>query len=223
MDEHHGNFILEAEAGKFFGPHELHVTADPATTDPQLFREVCGRLGIKAHVIYNETPQGETTADYLTGSDYQCTSAESVVELGRIATGLQSAGLQVVREKIETVPWHPLAPKSASDTQRPGSYFESHFTLPDLPTVHGRRILQWQGEPFYISTTDNKRRDGLLFATLRHYNSTAEEFCQTIEELHSALSQQIVVEYPAIEYAMYDSNPSHDRAWIDSYRALCMG
>ncbi|MDB5163617.1 MAG: hypothetical protein JWS12_234 [Candidatus Saccharibacteria bacterium] len=220
MSEQNGSFILEAGVRDFFGPHELHVTADPITTDPQLFREVCGQLGVKAHIIYNETPQSESVPDYLTGSDYECTSAESLVELGRIASGLRSAGIEVVREKIETTPWHPLAPKSASDARRPGSYFESHFTLPDLPTTHGWKILKWRGNPLLISTTDNKRREGLLFATLRHYESTSDEFCQTIEKFHAALAEQIEVKYPTVEFAVYDSNPTHDKKWVDSYAAL---
>jgi len=220
MAEHNEIFTLNPAVADFVGPHELHVTANPNTTDTGLFQEICGQLGVKAHVIYNELPNGETSTDLLTGSEYECTSAESLSELGRIASGLRTAGIEVVREKIETTPWHPLAPKTANDPQKPGTYFESHFTLPDLPTTHGWKLLQWRGTPFYISTTDSKREKGLLFATMRDYQSTSMVFCQKIEDIYNALAEQIEVTQPTVEFAMYDSNPDHDKEWVNSYLAL---
>ena len=53
-------------------------------------------------------------------------------ELGRIANRLKVAGMDVVREKIETTPWRPNAPKTSLDRLSPGNYFECHFTLPDM-------------------------------------------------------------------------------------------
>lgn len=207
------------ETGNYVGSHELHVTVAADTTDPSLFQETCNDLGVKAHVIYNEIPDGDSTVDYLTGSEINCRSTEAFKELGRIAAGLRSAGLEVAREKIETTPWHPLSPKSSLDQLNPGSYFECHFTLPDLPTIHGFRVLEWGGIPFLISTTENKRKKGLLFATMRHYISTAGAFCQNVNDIHSALTEQIgSVKLPTVEFALYDSNPNHDKEWVDAYR-----
>lgn len=208
------------EALYFRSAHELHVTTNPLTTDPALFAEACGSLGVKAHVIYNEMPNGQETIDYLTGSEYDCTTAEAFRQLGRIATVLESFGLEVVREKIESTPWHPAAPREEGARHPIGTYFESHFTIPDLPTTHGWKLLRYEQHPFYISTTDNKRRQGLLFATMRHYDSTSAKFCALVDEIYENLAQQVDVSRPTVEFAVYDTNPDHDKKWVESYHAL---
>lgn len=211
---------IELDTGGYVGPHELHVTVAADSTDPKIFEEACGDLGIKPHIIYNEVPSGNTIVDYLTGSDFNGRSSQAFAELGRIAGGLRAAGLDVVREKIETSPWHPKAPKSSLDRLSEGTYFECHFTLPDLPTIHGFRALEWGNVPFLISTTESKRAHGLLFATMRHYISTAGAFCENVNQIHATLAQQIEVGIPTVEFSLYDSNPDHDNAWIDAYRNL---
>ncbi len=210
------------ENSDFVGPHELHLTVNPDTTDESLFTRVCNNLGIKAHVILNEYPGpngGKTEVDYLTGSEIVGRSSEAFSELGRIAASLRAEGLDVVREKIETTPWHPLAPKTSLDQLHPGTYFECHFTLPDLDTIHNFRILKWGEVPFLISTTENKRKAGKLFATMRHYIATSAAFCQDVSDIHKALEAQLgYVKEPTVEFALYDSNPNHDKLWVDSYR-----
>lgn len=213
--------MSEFDKGGFVGPHEIHVTASPETTDEEQFRQACGDLGVKAHVILNEVPSGEAQVDYLTGSEVNGRSGEAFTELRRISAGLRAEGIDVVREKIETTPWHPMAPKSSLDKLPPDTYFECHFTLPDLPTVHGFRALEWGGVPFLISTTESKRQAGLLFATMRHYISTAGAFVENVNDIYASLSKQLDdLKPPTVEFALYDSNPDHDNAWIDAYRKL---
>lgn len=206
----------------FRGPHELHVTVDADSTDPDLFRGACDELRVKAHIIANEVPGSrERITDYLTGSEVTGKSVQAFTELGRIAGGLRAAGLEVVREKIETTPWHPAAPKTSLDRLHEGNYFECHFTLPDLPTIHNFRAMKWGDVPFLISTTEHKREQGLVFATMRHYISTAGEFCRNVDEIHDALQKQIgPVKAPTVEFSLYDSNPGHDDEWIDAYREV---
>jgi hypothetical protein len=220
MEQNHGFLFLEQGALNFYGPHELHVTANPESTDRQQFLEACGKLGIKAHVIYNEIPYGEASVDYLTGSQYECTSTQSFEELQRVANGLRLAGIEVVREKIETTPWHPMAPKLSGSKQLEGSYFESHFTVSDKLRDLGNKGVSFRGTPLLISTTEHKRSQRLLFATLRHYKSTSEEFCQTVTALHAQLQEQLTVSFPTVEYALYDSNPAHDKTWVDAYSTV---
>lgn len=215
------SFSNNIDDGGYVGPHELHVTVHPETTDPELFSQACKDLGVKAHKIYNETPHGELTIDYLTGSEFYGRSSQVFAEMGRIAAGLGSSGLHVVRQKVETTPWHPMTPKTSLDRLDTGQYFECHFTLPDLPTIHGFKFMNWGNVPFLISTTDNKKKAGLVFATMRHYISTAGEFCDNVEKIHEALTWQIgEVAMPTVEFSLYDSNPDHDKDWIDGYRNL---
>lgn len=139
--------------------------------------------------------------------------------MGRIASGLKSSGLEVVREKIETTPWHPLSPKTSLDQMEPGTYFECHFTLPDLPTMHGLKPLEWGGIPFLLSTTESKRQKNLVFATMRHYIATAGTFVEGVNNIHATLTAQLgEIKLPTVEFALYDSNPTHDKAWVDAYR-----
>jgi hypothetical protein len=213
--------LSHLDRGGYEGPHELHVTVDAKDTDPEQFREVCKDLDIKAHIISNELPNSEPILDYLTGSEYRGSSGQAYIELGRIASGLKESGFNVVREKIETEPWHPNSPKTNLDRLAEGTYFECHFTLPDLPTVHRITHLKWGDVPFLISTTEKKRQSGLLFATMRHYISTAGEFVKNTAGIYAALSEQIDnIPEPTVEYSLYDSNPDHDTVWVNSYRKL---
>jgi hypothetical protein len=214
---HDTNLIDES----YVGPHELHVTVAAETTDPNKFRNACSELGVKSHIIFNKMPGSESVTDYLTGSEIIGSSVEAYMKLGRISCSLREAGLEVVREKIETTPWHPNAPKTSLDRLNDGNYFECHFTLPDLTTIHGFRALHWGGVPFLMSTTERKQQEGLLLATMRHYISTAGEFCRNVDEIHQALEQQIgKITKPTVEFSLYDSNSDHDNQWIDSYRHL---
>lgn len=212
--------MSELNGEDYVGSHEIHVTVAAETTDPAHFKEASEQLGVKAHVIYNEFPNGDTIVDYLTGSEIHDSTERAFSEMGRVATGLRESGLNVVREKIETTPWHPDSPKTSLDRLAPGQYFECHLTLPDLETIHGFRVLKWGDVPFLISTTDNKREAGLLFATMRHYIATAGTFCQDVEDIRAALAAQLTtVSMPTVEFAIYDSNPDHDNEWVNAYRA----
>lgn len=216
--------MTNLETMNYVGPHELHVTTDPAKTDPVQFRESCDQLGVKAHVIYNEQPDGGVVIDYLTGSEIHGRTEEAFVELHRISRGLAESGLAVVREKIETHPEHPAAPRSPFDSMPQGSYFEAHFTLPDLSTMRSAKVWERDGVPFLISTTDSKREAGLLFATMRYYTATASAFCDSVDAVHTAVQAQMLeaglggVKKPVVEFAVHDTNPEHDKDWVNAYR-----
>ncbi len=202
----------------FVGPHELHVTVAP-DSDPELFATACADLGVKSHVIYNEVPGGETIVDYLTGSEINCRSSKAFTELGWLAAGLESVGLEVVRKKIETIPDHPASPKTPLDRMEVYSYFECHFTLPDLPTMHGFQPMGWNKIPFLLSTTQSKRERGELFATMRHYIATADTFVKGVDDIYMHLSGILGdIKQPTVEFALYDDNPDHDKQWVDAYR-----
>jgi hypothetical protein len=212
-----------SDTAEFFGHHEFHVTANPNTTDPDYFKYVCGHTGVKAHVIYNELPGGGEVVDLLTGSTLRGTTSQAYRKLGFVAGSLQASGIDVVREKIETVPEHPLAPTSLDVETTEGGYFEAHFTIPDFDGLHERRLLRYRGEAFYLSTTDSKRANGLLFATMRDYHTTAEEFVARINAIYEAIAPQLINEpfdfkKPVVEFALFDSNPNHDIDWVNAYR-----
>jgi hypothetical protein len=47
----------------------------------------------------------------------------------RIVNELKDYGYKVVRSKIESVPWHPAAPRYITGEVIPNCYFESHIGI----------------------------------------------------------------------------------------------
>ena len=52
--------------------------------------------------------------DVMTSSVFMGNNTGAYQEMKRISNGLWAAGFEILREKIETVPWHPAAPSSTN-------------------------------------------------------------------------------------------------------------
>lgn len=207
------------KAAKFPVPFEIHVTVKCA--EVERFKEACKELNIKPLLLDLQNKVGENILnDLMTSSIHVGDNSSVYKELQRISNGLKSLNFDVVREKIETVPWHPAAPskKHINPEMPTDCYFESHLAIitdeASLPIL--RDIVTVCG--CHLSKNIFKKIDDQHFkimATYRKYDMLLEDFQanvnrikQTIEEHNFAIDRVIV------EFSVYDSRVSHDAAWL---------
>lgn len=158
--------------------------------------------------------------DFITVSQLKCSTPRAWQEMKRISTALRQSGYTVIREKIETVPWHPLA-KSIDQvaSQAYGLYFESHLKINrPLKKMLYRKIFT-PDAPLYLSASyRNIHRQ--TFATFRRYMMNKTNFQKELDKIYINLSISLDIEKPTTELAIYDSNPTHDNKWIRAFTFL---
>lgn len=216
---------LQAREGriKYPIPYEIHVTVDPKLSKTQSidgFKEHCKMLSVKPILLDLHLRGGEVMKDLMTSSTFMGNNRESFEEMKRITTGLAEFGYTVVREKIETIPWHPAAPskKHANPTMPPNCYFESHLNC--LCTEEKLDLLKTIAEKHGARRSSNvfKRfEDGsfTIMVTYRNYHGVYEEFKEKLEEIKSDLAQNTFqVEKEIVEFSVFDTKVSHDAAWM---------
>jgi NTP pyrophosphatase (non-canonical NTP hydrolase) len=127
------------EKAEFPLPFEIHVTVDAGemrdpimfdtkTFDLELFKEACSDIVVKPIVIDLEINDGSEIQDVMTSSKHFGDNRTAYEESERIADKLKSWGFRVVRNKIESVPWHPAAPVISTGKEiSNGCYFEAHI------------------------------------------------------------------------------------------------
>jgi len=224
---------LQAREGriKYPIPFEIHVTVD-MTEDPdntefrkqrlsvEGFKNTCKKIGVKPILLDLHLQSGAVVKDMMTSSTIMGDNRKAFEELKRISNELTETGFKVIREKIETIPWHPAAPseKHQNPTMPPHCYFESHLNvlctqekLKDLETIamiHGARMS---------SNVFKKFEDGsfTIMVTLRDYKDQFESFKICLEDLKTSLANDdFQVEKEIVEFSVYDTKVSHDSEWI---------
>lgn len=207
------------DAGACFPlPFEIHVTVEEA--DPAAFRAACAALGVKPVVLDLGQRGGEPMKDLMTSSTYYGDNPGALAEMRRVSEGLAAAGLKVVREKIETVSWHPAAPSRAhlAPSMPPGCYVESHLNV--VCTDSRRELLGVLAKSAgaHLSRNVFKRIDANTFTimvTLRRHDGVVEDFRAEVERLKLLLETAgFEVEKEVLEFSIYDTRTSHDAAWL---------
>jgi hypothetical protein len=201
-------------------PYEMHVTVSAENSDLEDFKRICGVLGVKPILLDLHIQGDKPIKDLMTSSVYMGDNRGAYEELQRISKGLRKAGFEVVREKIETIPWHPAAPSRAHErtAMPPNCYFECHLAV--LCTEDTEELLT---EVAGLSSAHKSRNvfkrygDGTytVMVTLRHYDGFYECFEKKVEELKLALTnREFEVAKEIIEFSIFDTKVSHDAAWI---------
>lgn len=204
-------------------PYEIHITVGAGTEGIELerFKATCIDLGVKPLLIDMHNRQGETVMlDAQTSSVHMGDNRSALYETNRIASGLSDAGFNVVRRKIETVPWHPAAPSETDSrgAMPPNCYFEAHFNIvvddSRLPMLRG--AVEQLGA--HLSRNAFKRisdTEYVIMATLRHNTGTFQSFKLACENLAGEL-REIGFDVPKTitEFSIYDTKVSHDARWL---------
>ena len=219
-------------------PYEIHVTIDldnllETNFTIDNFREDCKSIEVKPIILDLEMKEG-TLKDVMTSSKHFGDNRTAYEEANRIANKLTSFGYKVVRNKIETVPWHPAAPTFKTGKPIPnGCYFESHIGvvispdekealqefvqgLNDRCTEAGR--IEIGGTCKLSQNFFKKSKDGSKFVNMLTYrdNMTCrEDFEHGVEAIKWSLDKcGFDFEKVEVEYALYDTNVNHDSKWI---------
>ena len=202
--------------------YEIHVTVQ--TKRPEEFKAKCREIGVKPIILDLQKKSGDVLCEVMTSSTistYDKTVVEAKSDMISICALLTKAGFEVIRSKIETVPWHPLAPSEHNGVKHfEGSHFETHFgviinhsdDVENLKAIANRFNL-------HLSKNILKRRpDGscIQMATYRSYDKVSEDFSLLVDEILKAMyAKHLALEkLPKIEFAVYDSNHQHDMNWI---------
>lgn len=201
-------------------PYEFHVTVNLNNSDVEEFKTACQKIGVKPILLDLHLDSGACIKDMMTSSTIMGTDKEAFEELNRISTELTEFGFDIVRRKIETVPWHPNAPTNKGNTTMPEyCYFECHLKT---KCNHDNRPLLAKiasTHKAHLSSNVFKKIDNENFSimiTLREYDSVYESFLEHLHTLNEALeNNNFQVEKEIVEFSMFDSKVQHDSAWIN--------
>jgi hypothetical protein len=197
--------------------YEIHVTVK--TEDVKGFIEECGAIGVKPIVLDLQTQSGDSIQDVMTSSKVTGTDLDAVSGMRLVSDHLSFKGFNVVREKIETVPWHPKA--LVHDENSGTGYFETH--IPVLVREDNVKGFARLARFFSLHPSRNpfkKASNGYVvqMATLRKYNCSIDQFKRELDWAFDCIFKYGYSLYkePEIEYALLDSNVTHDSDWIHS-------
>ena len=202
-------------------PFELHITVGGCNSeDIQKFQTVCHNLGIKSIVLELTSEFQDVMTSSVIVSDNEGAHAEA----RRISQLLSNSGFTVIRQKIETVPWHPAAlqDKFASD-----QYFECHLSIKmsNSEKIQLQDFIKHNNLHLHLSKNIKKKlsnNDFIQMATFRsdkqnHWSS--EKFRSHIDNLKHQLEKSEIIrpqsiEKETIEFCLFDSNVNHDNSWL---------
>jgi NTP pyrophosphatase (non-canonical NTP hydrolase) len=221
-------------------PYEIHITVrEVATVDE--FKAACAALSVKPILLDLHTKTDTMIRDMMTSSVHIGDNTTAYAEMKRISAGMTAAGYDVIREKIETVPWHPSAPSTvhSNPVMPKDCYFEAHFNIvvTDETLIKLRHLIS-NMDVFVSPLRSRADRDALkveslrvhlsrnvfkkvseneyvIMATLRRYSGTYEAFADEFENTKKEIEQYgFSVLKTITEFSVYDSKISHDSEWL---------
>lgn len=204
---------------KFPVPYEIHITVKTDQLDH--FKESCSMIGVKPLLLDLQNSMGSTVMqEVMTSSIHVGDNASVYTEMFRIANALRERGLRVIREKIETVPWHPAAPSFSDRDPKmpPNCYFECHLAIVTTEDQLAKLRECAANNGCHMSKNIFKKVDEnhvKIMVTFRRYEGPAEEFQSMVHQIKGQLeSNEFVVDKVITEFSIYDSKVSHDAAWL---------
>lgn len=229
------------EKAQFPLPFEIHITvdgiemSDPIMSDRkrfdlEFFKSVCSEFEVKPIALELEI-NGGSIRDVMTSSKHFGTNRSAYEESQRIVSELDKCGFDVLRTKIETVPWHPQAPVISTGKEIPnGCYFESHIGViieleekEDLTdfvevTLKDKNIVELSGNAKLSQNFFKQSKNG-KFVNMLTYRSNMcgrPKFQLEVEAIKQMLIDEgFNFEKVEVEYAIYDTKVSHDAVWIN--------
>ena len=218
------------EKAEFPLPFEIHVTIEaPSSIDK--FKKSCSSIEVKPIVIDLEINDGSVIKDVMTSSKHFGDNRTAYEESKRICRELELQGFKVLRNKIESIPWHPSAPVISTGKEIPnGCYFESHIGVTIYPgqkdelndfvksTLTNGSLIELSGTAKLSQNFFKKSKDGSKFVNMLTYRSNmcgSPKFKLEVEGIKHLLQEEgFEFEKVEVEYAVYDTNVTHDAKWI---------
>jgi NTP pyrophosphatase (non-canonical NTP hydrolase) len=204
-------------------PFEIHVTVK--NEDTQRFIDTCKIIDVKP-IVLDLQAGSETIADMMTSSKFMGNNLSAYHENKRISSALSEAGFTVLREKIETVSWHPAAPNADSHVHDmpKDCYFEAHLGLVITDGSDMDALKQFcEHYKLHLSKNAFKRYENgnyTQMATLRMYTGYADDFVKTANRIRNQFVEAgFDVEKLITEFSLYDTRMSHDAQWLNAFTA----
>jgi NTP pyrophosphatase (non-canonical NTP hydrolase) len=199
-------------------PYEIHVTIEQA--DLELFKTACAEIGVKPILLDLHLSNNGVMKDLMTSSVFKGNNKEAYEEVKRISNSLTQKGFKVVREKIETIPWHPAAPSIENNVKMPENcYFESHLNVicNDANKARLNEIANIYSAKMSRNVFKKLDNDSYtIMVTYRAYDGAFETFRETLDGLIKELTTNgFLIEKEIVEFSIYDTKVSHDSAWIN--------
>jgi NTP pyrophosphatase (non-canonical NTP hydrolase) len=221
------------EKAEFPLPFEIHVTVE-SPKDIDGFKDTCSLIEVKPIVIDLEINDGSVIKDVMTSSKHFGDNRTAYEESKRICRELELQGFKILRNKIESVPWHPAAPVISTGKEIPnGCYFESHLGVVIKPeekerlnefvkyTLTDSHLIELSGTAKLSQNFFKKSKDGSAFVNMLTYRSNmcgSPKFKLEVEGIKHLLQEEgFEFEKVEVEYAVYDTNVTHDAKWILGY------
>lgn len=217
---------VKEEAANFPIPYEIHVTvekdSEKSTEDfMALFSKACAGMNVKPIILDLENSEGDVMNDVMTSSVHHGDNRTVYEELQRISGNLKRLGYKVLREKIESAPWHPGAPVKEGENMPKGCYFESHISVEFDNSEESRAELSAAARRVngHLSKNVFKKIDEgryIVMITIRDYHVGRIEFEGKISTAVQHLKEGgwSMPKKPIIEFATYDTKINHDYLWL---------
>ncbi|MGZ8924587.1 MAG: hypothetical protein ACXW2E_01760 [Nitrososphaeraceae archaeon] len=213
--------------GQFPLPFEIHITVTTQKYKIKRFKQTCADIGVKPIIL----DLGQDILDVMTSSVIMTDNLGAYNEMNRIASYLTDSGFVVIREKIETVPWHPSVPIDMEDVNNT-QYFESHVNimLNEQELVQLKECCTRHLPDLHFSKNVYKRineDDFIQMVTVRSSTITSGKQVHTVTSFtnyvndiiksllwYDILREGAILKH-VIEFAIYDTNINHDTKWIE--------
>jgi len=214
---------IDEETANFPVPYEIHITVecqDFSDSFMARFKSACEEIRVKS-IVLNLENSSSIMKDVMTSSKFRGDNTTVYKECCRIKNELMLRGFKVVREKIESAPWHPGAPKKIDDIMPENCYFESHVAVEMDGTEDAKFILQNYAfnHNAHLSKNTFKKFDNgkyIQMLTLRNYKTTREKFELDVQNLINDLNKSFSVSKTEVEFCVYDSKINHDYKWLNN-------
>jgi|VirMetMinimDraft_7_1064189.scaffolds.fasta_scaffold11792_1 NTP pyrophosphatase (non-canonical NTP hydrolase) len=218
---------LQAKESKveFPLPFETHITIK-RPDDIQDFINACDDYTstydnrLKPIVLDLQNGGKSVMTDVMTSSKHMGDNRSAQMDAEQIVNFLKSCGFEVLRTKIESVPWHPAAPIDSDEKffMPEDCYFESHIGIVASDgTVDKLREISYNNN-CHLSKNAFKKIDKdsyIIMATYRSTDQTYETFLKSVENIKSDLSKNgFVYEKVIVEFSVYDTKVKHDSEWL---------
>lgn len=201
-------------------PYEIHITVQ-RPDNMLVFKMVCEELKVKPIVIDLEKDETVIMQDVMTSSIHYGDNRTAYDTAMSLRYELSMKGYSVMRVKIETVPWHPAAPSRDDDhfVMPPDSYFESHLRIVTTEGRVGELKKIAKNQSAHLSRNFYKKiseTEYVIMMTLRSQTDTKDSFKEKVDRLKDLLDyHKFLVDKIEVEFAVYDTKVTHDKAWID--------
>lgn len=218
--------------GKFPLPYEIHVTVDLKTSEAytqdtsqiaviDTFRAACGEISVKPIILDLQNVVGlSVMTDVMTSSKHFGTNTSALAYAKDVAAKLKDRGFNVIRVKIESVPWHPAAPQGPLHEMPQDCYFESHIPVQLYPTHRDALVACIADKELNVHISRNAFKclsDGreVVMLTYRLYKGYANQFNEEVDEIVRTLKDVgFDIGKVHTEFAVYDTKVSHDASWL---------